>query len=76
MAQIIFNYEGLNTTISCNVTDLMENIITNFLHNIGNEGKNLYYLYNGNIINKELTFNEQANELDTYNKIMRIFYIK
>ena len=72
MAQVIFNFEGTNTTIECNINDSMENIITNYLQRIGNEGNNLYYLYNGNIINRELTFNELANNLDTNNRTMRI----
>ena len=72
MAQVIFNFEGTNTTVECNINDSMENIITNYLQRIGNEGNNLYYLYNGNIINRELTFNELANNLDTNNRTMRI----
>ena len=76
MAQVIFNYEGTNTNVECNINDPMEYIITNYLQRIESEGNNLYYLYNGNIINRELTFNELANELDKNNRIMRILVYK
>ena len=53
MAQVIFNYEGNNIIIECNINDLMKNIINIFLERIKNEGNNMCYLYNGNKVNKE-----------------------
>ena len=76
MAQVIFIFEGNNTIIQCNENDSMQNIIHNFVQNTGNEGNILYYLYNGNIINKELTFNEVANEFDKNNKRMNVIVYK
>ena len=73
MAEVIFNYEGNLTTIQCNKNDKMNDIINKFLFKIKtNENINLYYLYNGNKINNELTFQEQANELDKNRKKMNI----
>ena len=72
MAEIIFNYEGVNTTIQCNENDKIKDIINKFLIKIQKQEDNLYYLYNGNKINNELTFNEQANELDKNRKIMNV----
>ena len=60
MAEAIFNYEGVNTTIQCNLNDKMKDVIANFLNKIIEKGDNFFYLYNGSEINKELTFNEQA----------------
>ena len=76
MAQVIFIFEGNNTIIQCNENDSMQNIIHNFVQSTGNEGNILYYLYNGNIINKELTFNEIANEFDKNNKRMNVIVYK
>ena len=74
--QVIFNYEGTNTKIQCNINDKIKDIINKFLTKIGNNENNLFYLYNGTQVNKELTFNEQANELDKNRKIMNILVTK
>ena len=51
----------------------MKDIIHKFLIKIKKKEDNkLYYLYNGSIVNKELTFNEQANEFDKSRKKMNI----
>ena len=52
MAEIIFNYEGINTTIQCKVNDKMKDIINKFLVKINGNKNNLCFLYNGNKINK------------------------
>ena len=73
MAEVIFNYEGNLTTIQCNIDDKMNDIIYKFLFKIKkSENINLYYLYNGNKINNELSFQEQANELDKNRKKMNV----
>ena len=66
MVEVIFNYEGFDKIIQCNPNDKMKDIINRFLIKIGkNENdNNLLYLYDANIINYELTFIQQANELD------------
>ena len=63
MAEIEFNFEGNITIIQCNINDRMEDIINLFLIRTNNN-QNFYYLYNGSRINTDLTFNEQANEID------------
>ena len=65
MAEINFNYEGNITSIQCDENEKLEEIIQRFLIKIDNtKNTNLIYLYNGNRINKELKFKEQANEID------------
>ena len=66
MAELIFNYDGNYTIIKCNINDKMKDIINRFLIKIGkNENdNNLKYIYGANIINYELTFIQQVNELD------------
>ena len=74
MVEVIFNYEGINTIIQCNINDKMKDIINRFLIKIGkNENdNNLLYIYGANIINYELTFIQQANELDKNRNKMNI----
>ena len=77
MAEAIFNLEGINTTIQCDENEKMGEIIKTFLIKINDsQNNNLVYLYNGQIINKELTFKEQANELDKNRKKMDILVTK
>ena len=54
----------------------MKDIIDKFLIKIENKENNLYYLYNGTKINYELTFNEQANDIDKNRKKMNIIVTK
>ena len=72
MAEITFNYEENDTPIQCNIDDKIKDIIVKFEGEKNKNKTKLYYLYNGNEINDELTFNEQANELDKNRKKMKI----
>jgi len=56
MAEAIFNYEGINTSIQCNENDKMKYIISNFLKKIKEKGDSFFYLYNGTAINKNYHF--------------------
>ena len=72
MAEAIFNYEGINTTIQCEINEKMKDIIDRFLMILEKKETNLYYLYNGTQINYELTFNEKENDIDKNRKKMNI----
>ena len=74
MAEVIFNYEGIDTIIKCNINEKMKEIINRFLLEIGkNENdNNLKYIYGANIINYELTFIQQIKELDKNNNKIKI----
>ena len=76
MVEAIFNYEGINTIIQCEMNEKMKNIINRFLIKLEKKENNLYYLYNGAQINYELTFNEQANDIDKNRKKMNIIVTK
>ena len=54
MVEVIFNYQGINTTVQCEINNKMKNIIEKFLSKIEKKEDIYYYLYNGNSINKEL----------------------
>ena len=64
MAEAIFTYKEIKTTLKCNLNDKMKDIIDNFLSPIKEKGDNFLYLYNGKEINKDLSFNEQATGPD------------
>ena len=74
MAEVIFNYEGHNIIIQCNINDKMKNIINRFLIKIGKKenDNNLIYIYDAKIVNYELTFTQQSNELDKNRNKMNI----
>ena len=76
MVEVNFNYEGINTNIQCEINDKIKDIINKFLIKINkNENTDLYYLYNGKKINEDLTFYEQANQIDkNRNKMNVIVY--
>ena len=70
MAEVIFYYKDISTTITCNFNDKMEEIINLFLITLDEKDNNLNlkYLYQGISIKKELTINEQIKELDKKRK--------
>ena len=64
MAQVVFNFNGNDTIIQCDKNDSMKEIFIKYSNKIENEINNLYFIYSGNKINDELTFEEIANEED------------
>ena len=77
MGEVVFNFEGINTSIQCNIGDKMKDIINKYLAKVNKHRfTDFYYLYNGTRIDKELTFNEQSNELDKDRKKMNILVTK
>ena len=76
MAEAIFNNGGIITIIQCSLNDKMKDIINMFLDKIKEKRDNFFYLYNGTEIKKELSFNEQANDLDKSRNKMNILVTK
>ena len=77
MVEVLFNYNGIETIIQCNINDKMKDIINKYIIKTEKNNNNIYYLYNGDKIKEELSFNEQANENDNKRKKMNILvYIK
>jgi len=72
MAEIEFNYIGSMTIIQCNINDKIKEAINRFITKIGKKEEDLLFLYGGGEINKELTFSEQANEMDKQRNKMSI----
>ena len=76
MNKVDFSYSGTNYIVQCNNEDKMKDIINKFINKCGNNNKNLYYLYNGQIMNEELIFDKCVNSLDKSRNYMNILVIE
>ena len=75
-ANVIFTLDGINLTIQCTTEDKMEDICKNYSTKINKNMNSLLFLYEGNKINYELSFKEQANSIDRNNHLMKILVYK
>ena len=62
MVEVVFQYKGTSSSIQCNESDLMKDIIEKFISKAELDIHKIYFLYGGNIINKELSFKELTKE--------------
>ena len=72
MAQVEFNYNGNKTIIQCNLDEVMKDIIQRFIIKIQLKNEKVFFLYNDEVLNKDSSFEELANELDKNRKQMNI----
>ena len=72
MSQIDFIYNNSKTIIQCQGEDKLENIIERFLAKIQKKKDSIYFIYNGEKLEVELTFNEVANSLGKNNNVMTV----
>jgi hypothetical protein len=75
MAKVQLLYKGLKIDILCNENDKLEKIIDKFCHKASKNKDELYFLYAGNIVDKNLTFMGLANSIDQKRKIMSLIVI-
>ena len=61
MASVIFIYENKKTKLLCKKEDKMKDICNLFLSRYNINNNSVYFIYNGNILNLDLTFYEQVN---------------
>jgi len=73
MATAIFSYNGAETKVQCEKTQKMKDIIKSFgvKAQIDDVDK-LIFIYGGNKLNSDLTFDEASNSMDRENNEMRI----
>ena len=76
MDNVNFSFNNENTIIQCNDDDTMKSIINKFLIKCGKTKENLYFVYNGQILNEELTFIKCANNLDRSRKYLNIIVLE
>ena len=63
--KVIFIYNGKQTILQCIINEKLNIICERFINKLQlDKSKIYYYLYNGNLINKDLSFEEQINNED------------
>jgi uncharacterized protein (DUF2132 family) len=75
MAQIDFFYTGVKINIQCQEEDKIINAILKFLTKTTKKKEEIGFIYNGNILEEELTFKEVANNLDKISKVMKLLFM-
>jgi len=74
--KVLFIYNGKQTIIQCNANEKLNIICERFINELQLDKSKIYhYIYNGNIINKDLTFEEQANNEDKTECKMNIIVV-
>ena len=72
MAKAIFAFNGINTTIQCLLGDKMKDVCLKYSSKIDIDINSLYFLYGGNKLNLNFTFEQVANSIDKNKKEMVI----
>ena len=70
MIQTNFIFEGQNIAIQCNKNEVMKEIFKKFEVKFNIENKSVYYLYNGNEINKEIKLEQIIGNTNNINIIV------
>ena len=74
MLKVIFNYKGTETLIQCKIDERIEEVLNKYKSKIEIEIDKVYYLYNGNKINKENKLEEIINNEDKRINKIKIFW--
>ena len=72
MSNVIFIFNGAQTTIQCLPGDKMGDICKRYSSKLGINIDSLYFLYDGNIINFKSSFKEHINSADKESNKMKI----
>ena len=75
LALVIFNYKDKRTSISCITSEKMKNICERFASEIQEDINKLDFIYNGEIINKDLKYEEEVDEIDRREYSMNIIVL-
>ena len=62
MVEVIFSYKGNPSSIQCNDSDLMKDIIEKYISKAQLDINKIYFLYGGTIVNNELSVKELTKE--------------
>ena len=62
MNQVEFQYKDTKINIICNINDKMKDIIRIFFYKVDAIENNVYFLYEGEILDEELTFTEASKQ--------------
>ena len=72
MAKVEFMFDGQKIDVFCNDTDKFAKIIQKFCTKVQRDSDNLCFLYNGQIVNINLTFLNLANSIDKKRKVISL----
>ena len=74
MSNIIFVFRGIETTIQCNIEEKLKDIYKRFetKTKLGIDISKLYFLYNGNNIDVNLSFKNIINKVDIKTNTIKI----
>jgi uncharacterized secreted protein with C-terminal beta-propeller domain len=73
MSQVEFIYQGKKIQIQSKSDEKIKEIIKNYTTKLGKSKEDLYFVYGGDILNENLTFETQANEEDKKINKMIVF---
>ena len=73
MAEVIFSYQGNEIKVQCFIDETMKDICQRFVNKMNLDINKLIFLYAGNNIKFNFTFNKQANNEDKIRKKMNEF---
>ena len=72
MAKVIFQYNSQTIEIQCKISDTFNDICKSLINKVNIDEDKLIFLYGGNQINKELTFEKLANSMVLPKKEMNV----
>ena len=72
MAKVLFLFNGKELAIQCTKEDKMKYICSRFAQKVDINVNSLIFIYGGNKVNYELTFNQLANSMDNNINQMKI----
>ena len=75
-ANVIFSLDGIDLTIKCTIEDKMKDICQKYSTKINKNIDSLLFLYERNKVNFDLSFKEQANDIDRNDHEMKILVNK
>ena len=75
-ALVIFNFEGKDTKIQCSRGDKMKDICQKYINKIDTSASSLLFLYDGDHLNFQLCFKDQANKIDKERNEMNVLVYK
>ena len=75
-ANVLFTLDGINLAIKCTTEDKMDHICKCYSTKINKNMNSLIFLYEGNKVNFDLSFKEQASFIDKNNHQMKIIVFK
>ena len=75
-AKVIFYFDGADYEIQCKKEDLFKDICQKFANKIQKNINSFIFLYNGNILNFQLKFKDQANLTDKKRNEMKVLVYK